>query len=185
MVEGVPFENGSENVIIVPVQRHDSVLFGGTGSSILFGMRLIVAALSLFALAPVARAQTASLTGTVYTTAPLRLHAAPSDTVALATMPAGSAVTIVSCDAAWCSVQYGSLKGYAAKNYLSITPPLSAPAAGRGYVNSRGIWVPSPTRTLDNAPPAGATAQCGDGTYSFSMSRRGTCSHHGGVARWL
>lgn len=36
-----------------------------------------------------------------------------------------------------------------------------------------------------NAPPAGATAQCRDGTYSFSQHRQGTCSHHGGVARWL
>src|SRR5205807_6581475 len=24
-----------------------------------------------------------------------------------------------------------------------------------------------------------------DGSYSFSQSRRGTCSHHGGVARWM
>lgn len=32
--------------------------------------------------------------------------------------------------------------------------------------------------------PAGATAQCRDGTYSYSQSRRGTCSHHGGVAVW-
>jgi Protein of unknown function (DUF3761) len=35
------------------------------------------------------------------------------------------------------------------------------------------------------APPAGATALCRDGTYSFSKHRSGTCSHHGGVARWL
>lgn len=33
--------------------------------------------------------------------------------------------------------------------------------------------------------PTGATAECRDGTYSFSQSRRGTCSHHGGVAQWL
>lgn len=33
--------------------------------------------------------------------------------------------------------------------------------------------------------PAGATARCRDGTYSFSQNRRGTCSHHGGVAEWL
>lgn len=26
---------------------------------------------------------------------------------------------------------------------------------------------------------------CRDGTYSFSQHRAGTCSHHGGVARWL
>ena len=33
--------------------------------------------------------------------------------------------------------------------------------------------------------PAGATARCRDGTYSFSGSRRGTCSRHRGVAQWL
>jgi hypothetical protein len=33
--------------------------------------------------------------------------------------------------------------------------------------------------------PAGATARCEDGTYSFSEHRSGTCSHHGGVAEWL
>ena len=35
------------------------------------------------------------------------------------------------------------------------------------------------------APPPGATALCRDGTYSFSQTHSGTCSHHGGVARWL
>ncbi|MGW8555464.1 DUF3761 domain-containing protein [Streptomyces tubercidicus] len=33
--------------------------------------------------------------------------------------------------------------------------------------------------------PAGASAQCNDGTYSHSQHRRGTCSHHHGVATWL
>jgi hypothetical protein len=33
--------------------------------------------------------------------------------------------------------------------------------------------------------PAGASAQCRDGSYSFSQHRRGTCSHHGGVALWM
>ena len=32
--------------------------------------------------------------------------------------------------------------------------------------------------------PAGATAKCRDGTYSFSQHRSGTCSHHGGVLTW-
>lgn len=51
------------------------------------------------------------------------------------------------------------------------------------YVNSAGNTVCSPY----NSPsvPAGATAQCVDGTYSFSQSHSGTCSHHGGVAQWL
>jgi hypothetical protein len=35
------------------------------------------------------------------------------------------------------------------------------------------------------APPPGATALCRDGTYSFSQTHSGTCSHHGGVAQWL
>jgi hypothetical protein len=35
------------------------------------------------------------------------------------------------------------------------------------------------------SPPAGATARCGDGTYSFSQHHSGTCSYHGGVAAWL
>lgn len=28
------------------------------------------------------------------------------------------------------------------------------------------------------------TAECGDGTYSYSDNNRGTCSHHGGVEIW-
>jgi hypothetical protein len=35
------------------------------------------------------------------------------------------------------------------------------------------------------AAPPGATALCRDGTYSYSKHHSGTCSHHGGVARWL
>lgn len=35
------------------------------------------------------------------------------------------------------------------------------------------------------SPPPGATAQCRDGTYSYSQHHSGTCSHHGGVAVWL
>src|ERR1700674_1211162 len=51
------------------------------------------------------------------------------------------------------------------------------------YVNSKGQTVQRPENC--SAPPQGATARCRDGTYSFSRSRRGTCSHHGGVAKWL
>ena len=36
-----------------------------------------------------------------------------------------------------------------------------------------------------SAPPPGATALCRDGTYSFSKHHSGTCSYHGGVAKWL
>jgi hypothetical protein len=51
------------------------------------------------------------------------------------------------------------------------------------YSNVDGICVHDPENAL-SAPP-GATAQCVDGTYSFSLHHRGTCSHHGGVAQFL
>ncbi|WP_328810656.1 DUF3761 domain-containing protein [Rhodococcus sp. NBC_00294] len=70
-------------------------------------------------------------------------------------------------------------------------PPSSSSDGGYGggscggdsYINSAGNCVQSPM----SAPsaPAGASAQCNDGTYSFSQSRRGTCSGHGGVGTWL
>lgn len=68
--------------------------------------------------------------------------------------------------------------------FLVSAPASEAFACGSGYYeNSRGRCVKRPTRS--QKPPQGASAQCRDGTYSFSQSRRGTCSHHGGVARWL
>lgn len=36
----------------------------------------------------------------------------------------------------------------------------------------------------DNSTPAGATALCNDGTYSYAAHHQGACSHHGGVAVW-
>lgn len=51
------------------------------------------------------------------------------------------------------------------------------------YVNTAGNTVHSPAYA--DSVPVGASARCRDGTYSFSQSRRGTCSHHGGVAEWL
>ena len=71
-----------------------------------------------------------------------------------------------------------------------VAPPApAAPAApaqtctNGTYVNSAGNTVCSPE--VSSSAPSGATAKCKDGTYSFSQSRRGTCSSHGGVAAWL
>ena len=52
------------------------------------------------------------------------------------------------------------------------------------YRNVDGQSVHSPAYSSGGVP-VGATAQCSDGTFSFSTHRQGTCSHHGGVARWL
>lgn len=76
---------------------------------------------------------------------------------------------------------------------LAAPSALPAPAAAYAaptahqssayYTNSRGRRVHRPVHA--NRAPQGASARCRDGTYSFSQSRRGTCSHHGGVAVWL
>lgn len=66
----------------------------------------------------------------------------------------------------------------------SPTPTKEVPLSNDNtYINSRGNEVHSPAYAP--SVPEGASAICGDGTYSFSQSRRGTCSHHGGVAEWL
>jgi len=53
------------------------------------------------------------------------------------------------------------------------------------YINSDGYSVHRTAHTVSGAVPAGATAQCRDASYGFSINHRGTCSHHGEVARWL
>lgn len=55
----------------------------------------------------------------------------------------------------------------------------------RHYKAKDGHEVHSPARSTHDQLPAGASAKCRDGTYSFSQHRRGTCSHHGGVGVWL
>lgn len=50
--------------------------------------------------------------------------------------------------------------------------------------DAHGRFKPCPPPAAASAP-AGATAKCKDGTYSFSKTHSGSCSHHGGVAAWL
>lgn len=76
------------------------------------------------------------------------------------------------------------------KYVASTTPPASTESSNglsnnNYYTNTGGNEVHSPAASTDGSVPAGATAKCGDGTYSFSQSHRGTCSSHGGVAEWL
>ncbi|NML99655.1 DUF3761 domain-containing protein [Paraburkholderia sp. RP-4-7] len=52
------------------------------------------------------------------------------------------------------------------------------------YTNRSGHKVHSPAHATNGGVPTGATAHCGDGTYSFSEHHSGTCSGHRGVAEW-
>jgi hypothetical protein len=88
-----------------------------------------------------------------------------------------------------------------APTFAQLAPSASAPAAPAApkkadpneadlqthnhYVNKAGQEVHSPAKSVDGKVPAGASAKCRDGSYSFSKSRRGTCSGHGGVSAWL
>jgi len=79
--------------------------------------------------------------------------------------------------------------GWIHGNSITLLQPAETDAGkpkatkGRSYVNVDGIRVPSPI--FSETKPDGASARCRDGSYSFSLHRRGTCSHHGGVAEWF
>jgi len=71
--------------------------------------------------------------------------------------------------------RHGEPEGYvyrASRNLRTYAPP--PPTMRRTRTERRARTYPS-----------GASAVCRDGTYSYSARRRGTCSHHGGVAQWL
>jgi hypothetical protein len=72
-------------------------------------------------------------------------------------------------------------------------PKLSAPGRTRRATPHRTHRVTRrvvPHRAVRHAPkapghPAGATALCRDGTFSYAAHHQGACSHHGGVLRFF
>ena len=91
------------------------------------------------------------------------------------------------------SIALANAAGAAATTTTTTAPPqtTATPAPQPGQPCPNGTYVnvnrqvvcrpyPSPS-----GPPPGATAQCNDGTYSFSQHRQGTCSSHGGVGQFL
>ncbi len=129
-----------------------------------------------------------------FSTTNLNLREGPSSkSKILTTVPKGSDVNVIQSFSYWCKVSYDGTIGYVSKKFLSKNASdnisdkkeihLDTKQSAHYYTNTFGEKVQSPTHY--DSPPAGASAVCGDGTYSFSRNRRGTCSHHGGVARWL
>jgi len=101
-------------------------------------------------------------------------------------IPKATAVTMAEdCNCEWILISYNGQTGYVYSKYLSKYKhiDLHNATSAKHHINSNGERVQSPS--YFNSAPAEATALCRDGTYSFSRNRRGTCSHHGGVARWL
>ncbi|MBB6249002.1 DUF3761 domain-containing protein [Rhodanobacter sp. A1T4] len=67
----------------------------------------------------------------------------------------------------------------------NVTNALTTLIEQGSYINHDGYSVRRTAHTVSGAAPTGASAQCRDASYSFSMNHRGTCSRHCGVARWL
>jgi len=66
-------------------------------------------------------------------------------------------------------------------NMFSSRNPSPAPAP---LASAEQILAATPTPSPSQDFRIRPTALCRDGTYSYSAHRRGTCSHHGGVAEW-
>lgn len=97
----------------------------------------------------------------------------------LEVVPVDSAVEVVKQQGAWFYVKTETVSGWMHGNTLKLqnfelTSPAPQPARPP---------MPKPTveETVENS---GASAKCRDGSLSYSAHRRGTCSHHGGVAIW-
>lgn len=67
----------------------------------------------------------------------------------------------------------------------AASPAYSSPGGGGCYTASSGDCVPYPQQ--GGTQPSNATAQCADGSWSFSEHPHasGTCHGHGGVQRYL
>ena len=129
-------------------------------------------------------------------------ESADSSSRVLETVPEGTTLQVVKQRGIWFLVHTGSQAGWVHGNTIRLekdapvieskeSSNFSEPPAEaiKDISPKKSIGgYDAPTVTKKSAPavnPSGATARCGDGTLSYSAHRRGTCSHHGGVAQWF
>jgi Protein of unknown function (DUF3761) len=82
------------------------------------------------------------------------------------------------------------IEGENAKHTPTRTPYIAVVASPTWHTIENIIPPVYPTQHLYTIQTqvstlTGATALCRDGTYSYSATRSGTCSYHGGVQKWL
>src|SRR5690349_2569297 len=123
----------------------------------------------------------AALSNSQFAAGTQKQQQAPTVVEAVATT-SDSQAAIVPVHEVATSTQVEDVKHEQTTSTPSTKPDLSN---DRSYTNVSGQHVHAPAYDLDGDIPAGASARCGDGTYSFSQHHRGTCSHHGGVSQWL
>jgi len=82
----------------------------------------------------------------------------------------------------------GGSNAVAATPAMAPTKPAMAPTkpamAGSTMAPAKPM-ASSSMGAATGAAPAGATGQCKDGTFTMSKTHSGSCSHHGGVAKWF
>jgi uncharacterized protein YgiM (DUF1202 family) len=117
---------------------------------------------------------------------------ANSSTKALYKIPKCTEIYIQDCTNGWCKTNYNGVTGFVSSKFIRYKGENRTESSLNNqnyhsklkyYKNSSGEKVQSPT--FYESAPKSATALCWDGTYSFSRNHRGTCSHHGGVKKWL
>lgn len=119
----------------------------------------------------------------VYTNSSINLRVAPTkQSLSISIVPIGTNLIKYDCNNNWCLVLFEGNYGFVHRKYLKSSFE-NRRNTRDSYINTRGHRVQSPT--YYDIPPKTASAECNDGTYSFSESRRGTCSGHGGVKKWL
>jgi hypothetical protein len=103
------------------------------------------------------------------------------------TLPVAASVEVIRQKGAWFYVAYRGAKGWMHGNAIrydnqnnSLTETPSIPKSD-SKSSTYNEYKPAPIEKSDSS---GATAKCRDGRLSYSQNRRGTCSHHGGVAVW-
>lgn len=118
----------------------------------------------------------------------------------IATIPKGTPIHLYEdCDCKWICVAYNNHYGYVRSddlirkgNEVGLKNDLGF-SSDQKRINPQGHTPDNSfyndtnddDKDGDSSTPKGATALCNDGTYSFSRHRRGTCSWHGGVRKWL
>ncbi|MGL5016486.1 MAG: DUF3761 domain-containing protein [Bacteroidales bacterium] len=130
-----------------------------------------------------------------YSSANLNLRSGPGTYYSvMSTIPSGKSVSIIEyANQYWAKIEYKGQIGYVSIKYLVRSKTINASKRSNSSLynngnSARGSCSSSrkvKSNTDDILAPANATALCRDGTYSYSKNRRGTCSHHGGVSKWL
>jgi uncharacterized protein YgiM (DUF1202 family) len=111
--------------------------------------------------------------GTFYLHGRMNLRSGPgTEFPILRTLPRGARLQLGEEASGWAWVEGEGGYIYRASSLVRSAPP------------SMRSTRPAP-RVPAVRHPAGASAICRDGTYSYSRNRSGTCSHHGGVRIWL